>query len=70
MADTLEKAKKPNAIKNFYRETIGELRKVNWPTTKEALRLTKIVLVVVALMSLLLGLLDFGFSKIIELIVT
>jgi preprotein translocase subunit SecE len=51
------------------RETVGELRKVNWPTTKEAWHLTKIVLVVLALMSILLGTLDFVFSELIKLII-
>ncbi len=69
MADKIEKVKEPNAIQRFVRETVGELRKVNWPTTKEAWHLTRIVLLVLALMSILLGSLDFVFSKIIELIV-
>lgn len=70
MAEKNEKVKEPNAIQRYYRETVGELRKVNWPTTKEAWHLTKIVLIVLAGMSIILGLLDFGFSKIIEIIVT
>ncbi len=69
MADRNEKPKEPNAIQRYFRETVGELRKVNWPTTKEAWHLTKIVLLVLALMSILLGSLDFIFSKIIEWIV-
>ena len=56
MADKEEKVKKPNAIQNYYRETVGELRKVNWPTTKDALHLTKIVLIVLAVMSAVLRL--------------
>jgi preprotein translocase subunit SecE len=70
VAEKIEKVKEPNAIQRYYRETVGELRKVNWPTTKEAWHLTRIVLIVLAAMSLVLGFLDFGFSKIIELIVT
>ena len=62
MADKNEKVKKPNAIQRYYRETIGELRKVSWPTTQEALNLTKIVLVVMVATSALLGMLDFVFS--------
>ncbi len=38
-----EKPKQPNAIGRWYRETIGELRKVAWPTTQDAWRLTRIV---------------------------
>jgi preprotein translocase subunit SecE len=57
--------KKPNAIQRWWKETIGELRKVSWPSTKEAWRLTVIVLLVMVSTSALLGLLDFLFSKII-----
>jgi len=58
---------KPNAVKRWWRETIGELRKVSWPTTQEAWRLTRIVLVVMVAMSFVLGLLDFVFSKLVTL---
>jgi preprotein translocase subunit SecE len=69
MADKAEKVKKPNAVQKWWRETIGELRKVVWPTRKEALRLTWIVIVVIVIMGAVLGLLDFGFTKLISLVV-
>lgn len=69
MPDKNEKVKKPNAIKKWWRETIGELRKVAWPTRKEALRLTWIVIIVIVIMGTVLGALDFGFTKLIGLIV-
>jgi len=43
------------SIKLFFRETIGELRKVSWPTRKEALNLTWIVLLVIGVMTIYLG---------------
>lgn len=64
-----EKPQEPNAIQRWYRETIGELRKVAWPTPQEAWRLTRIVLMVMAAMSLLLGVLDIVFSRLITLLV-
>jgi preprotein translocase subunit SecE len=69
VADKIEKEKKPNVIQRYFRETVGELRKVKWPTTKEAWHLTRIVLMVLVVMSLILGSLDFVFSKLIEWIV-
>lgn len=57
--------KKPNAIQRWWKETIGELRKVSWPTILEARRLTGIVLIVMVATSVLLGLLDFVFSRVI-----
>lgn len=68
MADKLDKVKQPNAIQKWYRETIGELRKVTWPTTQEARKLTGVVLLVMVLMMILLGLLDWGFSTLIAAI--
>ena len=58
----LKEPKAPNAIQRFWRETIGELRKVTWPTWKEAWSLTKIVLIVMSLMAAFLGLLDIIFT--------
>lgn len=68
MAEKIEKSKKQKALGRWWRETIGELRKVTWPTPQEAWRLTRIVLIVMAIMSALLGILDFIFSKVITLI--
>lgn len=53
-----EKTNQPNAIARFYRETVGEIRKVSWPTRQEATHLTIIVLMVLVGMALLLGLVD------------
>ena len=64
-----DKVKKPNAVQRWYRETVGELRKVSWPTMQETRRLTGIVLLVMFAMSAALGLLDFLFSKLISLLV-
>ena len=60
--------KQPNAIKRYFTETIGELRKVSWPTRKEATNLTIVVLVVTLTMSALLGFLDFIFSRFFALL--
>jgi preprotein translocase subunit SecE len=65
VADKTDSKRKPNAIQRYTRETMGELRKVTWPTTAEALNLTKIVLIVLFGMALLLGLLDYGFSLLV-----
>ena len=62
--------KKPNRVVRYWRSTIGELRKVSWPTRHEAIRLTQIVLMVVVVMAVILGLLDFVFSRAIALLVT
>ena len=49
---------KPNAISRYFNETRGELGKVTWPTRREALQLTAIVLVVMVVMGIYLSLAD------------
>lgn len=62
--------RQPNRIQRYFRETIGELRKVNWPTRQEATNLTIIVLIVTFGMSVFLGLLDFIYSRFMALILS
>jgi len=57
-----------NVIVRLYRETMGELRKVTWPTRREALNLTGLVLIVLTIMTLFFGLFDFVFSRVFGLI--
>ena len=56
-------------IQRFWRETVGELRKVTWPTPPEAWKMTRLVLIVMVFMSMILGVLDFAFSQLITLLV-
>jgi preprotein translocase subunit SecE len=58
----------PRGIQKFYRETIAELRKVSWPTRSEAINLTRVVLIVIFVMSAFLGLLDYLFTQLFGLI--
>jgi len=55
-------------IRKFIAETIGELRKVSWPTRQEAIRLTEIVIIVIIVMAIILGGLDYIYSKFFALI--
>jgi preprotein translocase subunit SecE len=60
----------PNKIRIFFRETVGELRKVSWPTRQEAMNLTFIVLIVIVVMALFLGTLDLVFAELFRLILS
>ncbi len=60
--------KKPNKIQKWWRETVGELRKVTWPTKEEALKMTKIVIAVVIITAVFLGVVDFIFSRLVGLL--
>jgi preprotein translocase subunit SecE len=67
-ADKKSARKQPNFISRYSRETIGELRKVTWPTRQEATSLTIVVLIVVAVMSTFLGVLDMIYTRLFILI--
>jgi preprotein translocase subunit SecE len=55
-------------VQRFFQETIGELRKVSWPSRREAIRLTWIVIGVIIVMAAFLGGLDFIYSRLFAII--
>ncbi len=54
-------------VKQFLKEAKIELKKVTWPTPKQTLASTSVVIIVVVIISVFLGIVDFGLSKIIRL---
>ncbi|MBI4775538.1 MAG: preprotein translocase subunit SecE [Deltaproteobacteria bacterium] len=57
---------KPNFIdkaRHFLREVKIELKKVTWPSRKEAAGTTAVVLVLVAILSIYLGIVDAGLTS-------
>jgi len=50
----------------FFGDTIAELKKVVWLTRQEVIYLTTMVIIVAAIVGLILGILDYGFSKLIN----
>lgn len=62
-------AKRVKSRFKFLGEVLGELRKVTWLTRREVLHLTIIVLIVTILSGLIFGVVDYGFSKLIDLFV-
>ena len=61
--------RRQNFVTRIARETVGELRKVSWPTRQEATQLTILVLAVVLVSSAVLGALDLVFQRLIGAIV-
>ncbi len=61
----------PNVVektRQFFREVRIELLKVNWPSRKETVASTAVVLVLVLLVSAYLGLVDAGLSRLMRII--
>jgi preprotein translocase subunit SecE len=56
-------------IKNKIQEIISEGKKITWPTKNETIKFTLIVIVISIIFSVVLGLLDFIYIKIISKLV-
>jgi preprotein translocase subunit SecE len=55
-------------IVQFLKEAKVELKKVTWPTPKQTLASTSVVIIVVIVVSIFLGIVDFGLAKVIRLV--
>ena len=63
-------AKKPSLfsrVKRFFKDILGELKKVVWPTKKQVINNSIVVIVVVVLSSIGISLIDYFFGLIIRL---
>ncbi len=57
-----------NKIIQFIREAKVELKKVNWPTRKELIDSTKVVLISSILLIIFIGAIDYLLSKLINIL--
>ena len=62
MSKAAAEVKQDNRLVRYFKETRAELRKVHWPSRREARNLTVIVLAVTVAMAAFLGLLDTFFA--------
>jgi len=61
---------KAQELKVFFEEAQVELKKITWPTRKETIATCSAVMILVVVMSLFLGLIDLGLSKIVETVLS
>ena len=54
--------------KQFLSGSRAELKKVTWPTSKQTLASTSVVIIVTIIVSLFLGVVDFGLTKIVKIV--
>ena len=52
----------------YFQDSKVEMKKVTWPSRKETLGLTWVVLIFVVIISLFLGVSDLGLSKLVKLV--
>lgn len=55
-------------VRKFYRETRSEIKKVTWPSRKELIQHTEVVVTSIILVGALIALADFTFGKITQLV--
>ncbi|MDP9395977.1 MAG: preprotein translocase subunit SecE [Actinomycetota bacterium] len=60
-----ERRSLPSRISLYYRQVIAELRKVIWPTRKELLTYTSVVIVFVLIIVAFVSALDFAFGQLV-----
>ena len=57
------------SVRQWWRETRGELRKVTWPTTEQTRNLTLVVIAVCVVMGTFLGVTDFVLGLLVRLVI-
>lgn len=54
----------------FFREVRIEIKKISWPLRNETIASTSIVIIIVLIISLFLGIVDVGLSRVIKIILS
>ncbi len=54
----------------FLKEVKIELKKVTWPSRKEAIGSTAVVIILVILIAIFLGFVDFGLAQIVRMVLS
>ncbi len=58
----------PKKVAKFFRDVLHELKRVTWPNRKALLTYTLVVLATIAIFGVILGLYDFIFLQLVELL--
>lgn len=66
MPATTAEARKPGRVKTFLKGVLAELKKVHWPTKKQLINYTGVVILAVVAMALVISLYDWIVSTLIQ----
>ena len=58
----------PSRIARFLKDVVRELKRVTWPTRRALLNYTIVVIITIIIFAVILGVFDFGFIQLLELI--
>ena len=67
MSDNV-KVKEPGRIRKWFRAMKSELKKVSWPSAKQVTKNTFVVLACLILVGLFVFVIDFGFIKLLQMV--
>ena len=56
-------------IRDYFKGVASELKKVTWPSKKDLINYTLIVLAFIVFMGVVIGLLDLGSSELVKLLI-
>ena len=68
VAKKSEKKRRFNIVKTF-KDMCAELKKVTWPSKKELIRQSLVVVVFVLILTIVVGLMDAGLSALLKLVI-
>ena len=68
VAKKSDKKRKCNIVKTF-KDMWAELKKVTWPSKKELIRQSVVVVVFVLILTIVVGLMDAGLSALLKLVI-
>lgn len=51
---------------DFFNDTKGEMKHVSWPTRRQAIWYTMVVVVISLVIAIILGFFDFAFSRLLD----
>jgi len=57
-------------LSNYFKATVAEMKQVSWPSQRQALVYTFLVIILSVFVALFLGLFDFLFSRGVDFIIT
>lgn len=63
------KVKKPSKIATFFRELKSEFKRISWPTFKQVINNTGIVIAFIVILGLFVALVDLGFTYLYQFII-
>lgn len=58
-----------NKLVNYIKDSIAELKRVEWPTREQTIRHTILVIVISLIVSSFLGIVDFVLTRVLQIVI-